>query len=56
MPRLDESSETLLRVSQDAHKHVQRVWNGFADFVLRDNVLEVSMGLMYMPLTPSPIA
>lgn len=46
MPRLDESTDALLRVGSDAQKHVRRVWHGFSDFVLRDNVLEVSMGLM----------
>ncbi|KAJ9270900.1 hypothetical protein DTO212C5_3125 [Paecilomyces variotii] len=46
MPRLDESTDALLRVGSDAQKHVRRVWHGFSDFVLRDNVLEVSMGLI----------
>jgi large conductance mechanosensitive channel len=44
MPRLDDSRESLLH---DAQQHVKRAWDGFCDFALRDNVLEVALGLMY---------
>jgi len=43
---LDESSEALLRVGQDAQRRVARFWDGFANFALRDNVLEVAVGLI----------
>lgn len=44
MPRLDEQTSSLL---YGAERHVRRVWNGFVDFALRENVLEVALGLMY---------
>jgi hypothetical protein len=44
MPRLDEHTSSLL---YGAERHVRRVWNGFVDFALRENVLEVALGLMY---------
>jgi len=46
MPRLDEGSEALLRAGHDAGRKVRRAWDGFCDFALRDNVLEVAVGLM----------
>ena len=47
MPRLDESNEALLNAGQNAKTRVSRAWDGFSDFALRDNVLEVAVGLMY---------
>lgn len=47
MPRLDDGSEALLHAGQDVRRRVRRVWDGFCDFALRDNVLEVAVGLMY---------
>ena len=46
MPRLDDSGEALLHAGQDASKRARKAWDGFADFALRDNVLEVAVGLM----------
>lgn len=47
MPRLDDSSTALLHAGENAGKRVRRAWDGFCDFALRDNVLEVAVGLMY---------
>lgn len=46
MPRLDDSGEALLRAEQGARRRVRQAWDGFCDFALRDNVLEVAVGLM----------
>ena len=47
MPRLDESRQTLLDAEEGAKARVRRFWDGFTDFALRDNVLEVAVGLMF---------
>lgn len=39
-------SDLLLAVEEDIGKTVQSVWTGFSRFALRDNVLEVAVGLM----------
>ena len=46
MPRLDDTSETLLNAHRNVHQRARRAWEGFQDFALRDNVLEVAVGLM----------
>lgn len=46
MPRLDESEELLVNVSQDVGRRAKNLWQGFKDFALQDNVLEVAVGLM----------
>jgi large conductance mechanosensitive channel len=46
MPRLDDSTEALLRAGQSAQSTVKRAWDGFVNFAVRDNVLEVALGLM----------
>ncbi|KAI9743873.1 MAG: hypothetical protein M1818_002607 [Claussenomyces sp. TS43310] len=46
MPQLDEASERLLNVGEDAGKQARRFWDGFQDFALQDNVLEVAVGLI----------
>ncbi|EAW12262.1 MscL family protein [Aspergillus clavatus NRRL 1] len=46
MPRLDDSTEALLRAGQTAQNSVKRVWDGFLNFAVRDNVLEVALGLI----------
>lgn len=47
---LNDSSQRLLsstqEVGQSAKTRSQRFWNGFKDFALQDNVLEVAVGLM----------
>ena len=44
MPRLDDSTEALL---ESGERRAKRVWEDFTEFALRDNVLEVAVGLMY---------
>jgi len=46
MPRLEDSEQALLNAGQGAKERVQRAWDGFSDFALRDNVLEVAVGLI----------
>ena len=46
MPRLDDHREALLQAGERANKRVKHFWDGFADFALRDNVLEVAVGLI----------
>ena len=50
MPQLDESGEALLNAGRGAHKRAKDAWEGFSDFALRDNVLEIAVGLMYFHL------
>jgi len=52
MSQFDGSREALLQSGQQVHRTVSRAWTDFADFALRDNVLEVAVGLMYS-LRPS---
>ena len=47
MPRLpDDTEQSLLRMRDDVGNRVSSFWDGFVDFALRDNVLEVAVGLM----------
>ena len=46
MPRLDESGEALLNAERNVQNRARRAWDGFSDFALRVNVLEVAVGLM----------
>lgn len=47
MPRLNEygqeESATLL---EESTERVRRVWDGFIDFALQGNILEIAFGLM----------
>jgi len=38
--------ESLLHAGSDVRRRVTRFWDGFCDFAVRDNVLEVAVGLM----------
>ena len=51
MPRLEEA-QSLLPSSEDVKQRTKRTWDEFSDFALRDNVLEVAVGLMYLPNDP----
>ncbi|KAL8741726.1 MAG: hypothetical protein Q9190_005702 [Brigantiaea leucoxantha] len=42
MPRLEEERDNLLQTGEEINKRAKRTWNEFADFALRDNVLEVA--------------
>ncbi|KAL2037906.1 hypothetical protein N7G274_009381 [Stereocaulon virgatum] len=46
MPQLDESREHLLNAGQKIQKGASSAWNGFSNFALQDNVLEVAVGLI----------
>ena len=59
MPPSDEARQPLLHADEEAqrraeeerraedHRHFfQKAWQGFAAFALRENVLEVALGLM----------
>jgi len=50
MPPLDETRESLLHAGQEVPQRVKRMWSGFVDFAMQDNVLEVAVGLMYAHL------
>lgn len=45
--RREGSRELLIHVGETVGKRGKRMWEGFSDFVLQDNVLEVAAGLMY---------
>lgn len=45
----DDTRRTLLQDAEsDVSRTVKSVWSGFLDFALRDNVLEVAAGLMWV--------
>jgi len=47
MPRLDENTENLLRdTERGVRSKTSGAWDSFSNFALRDNVLEVAVGLM----------
>jgi large conductance mechanosensitive channel len=46
MRGLDESGETLVLLGYNAGDRIRHVWQGFVDFAMRENVLEVAIGLM----------
>jgi len=41
-----DEEQPLLHYSRSAAKHVKSTWDGFINFALRDNVLEVAIGLI----------
>ncbi|CRG83023.1 Large-conductance mechanosensitive channel [Talaromyces islandicus] len=46
MRGLDESGESLVLLSYNAGGRIRHAWQGFVDFAMRENVLEVAIGLM----------
>ena len=46
MPRLDDSRGSLMHAGDEIERRAKRAWGSFSDFALRDNVLEVAVGLM----------
>jgi large conductance mechanosensitive channel len=47
MPQLDENTQHLLHdAEQGARRRTYSAWDSFSNFALRDNVLEVAVGLM----------
>lgn len=52
MPRLPDQEDNVVTRMRYRFKEA---WDCFWDFALRDNVLEVAIGLMYMPAAPTHI-
>jgi large conductance mechanosensitive channel len=48
MRGLEDGRDALLVISSDATDRLRHAWGGFVDFAMRDNVLEVAIGLMYI--------
>jgi len=47
MPRLNENTEQQFHeLGVGARARTMKVWDSFSNFALRDNVLEVAVGLM----------
>ncbi|KAI4182420.1 MAG: hypothetical protein L6R41_005992 [Letrouitia leprolyta] len=46
MPRLSDAQESLLPSTSTFKQRTQSAWDSFSDFALRDNVLEVAVGLI----------
>ena len=44
--RLEDSTELLQHAGEEFVGGVKGMWEGFTDFALQDNVLEVAVGLM----------
>lgn len=43
---LEEGLETAGEYTEQAQKGVKRFWDGFSEFALSENVLQVAIGLM----------
>lgn len=43
-----DTRETLINTETTVKRKFRSAWSGFLQFVLRDNVLEVAVGLMYV--------
>ena len=54
MPRLDDSTQQYLSDAENGvRSRASTAWDSFTNFALRDNVLEVAVGLMYIhPTNP----
>ncbi|KAH8703981.1 putative ion channel [Talaromyces proteolyticus] len=46
MRGLEESGDTLSHLGYNARDRIGHAWQGFVDFAMRENVLEVAIGLM----------
>lgn len=53
MHRLDESRETLMHSGAVVKSTMSSTWDGFTNFALNDNVLEVAIGLVYIAPLPN---
>ena len=45
----DDARTTLLDAQSVVTRKVKSIWEGFTNFALRDSVMEVALGLMYVP-------
>ena len=52
MPRLQEGREALLGAGDDFRQRAKKEFDTFADFAVRDSVLEVAVGLMDVARPP----
>lgn len=43
---LDQGLEAAGEMGEQAQRGVKRFWDGFSDFALQENVLQVAVGLM----------
>jgi len=43
---LDGEARALLQAGQTVKRRVSRFWEGFTEFAVRDNVLEVGLGVV----------
>jgi hypothetical protein len=43
-----DAHETLVHTNATINRKIRSAWTGFLNFALRDNVLEVAVGLMYV--------
>jgi len=43
-----DAHEALLHTNATINRKIRSAWTGFLNFALRDNVLEVAVGLMYV--------
>lgn len=46
--RLEDSREIFNDAGEIVHKGARRLWDGFSDFALQENVIGVAVGLMYV--------
>ncbi|KAI4196915.1 MAG: hypothetical protein LQ350_006228 [Teloschistes chrysophthalmus] len=46
MPRLEDVEQSLLSTGSNLKERTRNAWDSFSDFALRDNVLEVAVGLI----------
>jgi large conductance mechanosensitive channel len=45
--RLEDSREIFNDAGEVVQKSAKRLWEGFSDFALQENVIGVAVGLMY---------
>jgi large conductance mechanosensitive channel len=46
--RLEDSREIFNDAGEVVQKSARRLWDGFSDFALQENVIGVAVGLMYV--------
>ena len=42
----EDGTEFVMDAGEEVGKRAKKMWTGFSDFALQDNVLEVAVGLM----------
>lgn len=51
---LEHSSDLLQHAGEEVYGRANRMWHSFTDWVFKDNILEVAVGLMYVNLLLGP--